>query len=168
MLTWTEWATLFSTLAVLWTQHRWCLVLAKTCSIALRKPSAPSPTARSDAISSPRCLTSIRSSRQLCALAPTFGGHLPGKFGQWIVDGVRLTEGNDSGINRHGVSLRGGSGRIRHPPRYAAFNQSSSPRFQLSCRRQTDRLLRCPHRLRLGHEQPVRGCLPRVSFFPLN
>src|SRR5271155_2947954 len=29
-------------------------------------------------------------------------------------------------------SIRGGSGRLGHPPRYAAFNQSSSPRFQLS------------------------------------
>src|SRR6185295_13995224 len=29
-------------------------------------------------------------------------------------------------------SFRGGSGRLRHPPRYAAFNQSSSPRFQFS------------------------------------
>ena len=29
-------------------------------------------------------------------------------------------------------SFRGGSGRLGHPPRYAAFNQSSSPRFQLS------------------------------------
>ena len=29
-------------------------------------------------------------------------------------------------------SFRGGSGRLRHPPRYAAFNQSSSPRFRLS------------------------------------
>src|SRR5215468_147818 len=32
-------------------------------------------------------------------------------------------------------SFRGGSGRLRHPPRYAAFNQSSSPRFRLSSRR---------------------------------
>ena len=31
-------------------------------------------------------------------------------------------------------SFRGGSGRLRHPPRYAAFNQSSSPIFQLSSR----------------------------------
>src|SRR5208282_6820944 len=31
-------------------------------------------------------------------------------------------------------SFRGGSGRLGHPPRYAAFNQSSSPRFQLSSR----------------------------------
>src|SRR6266478_5615666 len=29
-------------------------------------------------------------------------------------------------------SFRGGSGRLRHPPRYAAFNQTSSPRFRLS------------------------------------
>src|SRR3954451_7054059 len=29
------------------------------------------------------------------------------KFRQWIVDVVRLTEGNDSGISRHGVSLVG-------------------------------------------------------------
>src|SRR6516162_7634903 len=71
MLTWTERATLFKILAVLWTQHRWCLVLGKTSSIAFQKPSAPSPTARSGAISSPRCLMSMRSSRQLCALSRT-------------------------------------------------------------------------------------------------
>src|ERR1700735_2703678 len=52
-------------------QHRWCLVLGKTCSIAFQKPSAPSPTARSGAISSPRCLMSMRSSRQLCAFSRT-------------------------------------------------------------------------------------------------
>ena len=34
-------------------------------------------------------------------------------FGQRIVDGLRLTEGDDSGISRHGVSLlSGGSGRL--------------------------------------------------------
>src|SRR5512133_965685 len=36
-----------------------------------QKPSAPSPTARSGAISSPRRSTSARSSRQLCALSRT-------------------------------------------------------------------------------------------------
>jgi hypothetical protein len=30
------------------------------------------------------------------------------KFSQWIVDGVRLAEGNDSAIYRHGVSLLSG------------------------------------------------------------
>src|ERR1700719_2491075 len=39
--------------------------------MAFQKPSAPSPTARSGAISSPRCLMSMRSSRQLCALSRT-------------------------------------------------------------------------------------------------
>src|SRR6266403_1353746 len=43
----------------------------KTSSMAFQKPSAPSPTARSGAISSPRCLMSKRSSRQLCALSRT-------------------------------------------------------------------------------------------------
>jgi hypothetical protein len=38
--------------------------------LAFQKPSAPSPTARSGAISSPRCLMSM-SSRQLCALSRT-------------------------------------------------------------------------------------------------
>src|SRR5215831_6721085 len=47
------------------------LVPGKTSSIAFQKPSAPSPTARSGAISSPRCLMSSRSSRQLCALSRT-------------------------------------------------------------------------------------------------
>src|SRR5512144_2444916 len=71
MLTWTERATLFSTLAVLCTQQRWCRVPGKTSSIAFQKPSAPSPTARSGAISSRRRLTSTRSSRQLCTLSRT-------------------------------------------------------------------------------------------------
>src|SRR4030081_1990185 len=79
MLTWTERATLLSTLVVLWTQHRWCLVPGKTSSIAFQKPSAPSPTARSGAISSPRCLISTRSSHQLCALSRT-PGLKPDKF----------------------------------------------------------------------------------------
>ena len=35
-------------------------------------------------------------------------GTFPRKFGQWIVDGIRLTEGNDSGISRNGVSLLSG------------------------------------------------------------
>ena len=40
-------------------------------------------------------------------------GAFTGKFGQWIVDRFRLTERNDSGISRHGVSLlSGGSGRL--------------------------------------------------------
>src|SRR5215471_9698558 len=67
MLTWTERATLFKILAVLWTQHRWCLVLGKTSSMAFQKPSAPSPTARSGAISSPRRLMSMRSWRRQAA-----------------------------------------------------------------------------------------------------
>jgi hypothetical protein len=49
MLIWTERAILLSTLAVLWTQHRWCLVPGKTSSMAFQKPSAPSPMARSGA-----------------------------------------------------------------------------------------------------------------------
>src|SRR5437588_8893910 len=53
------------------TQHRWCRAPGKTSSMAFQKPSAPSPTARSGAISSPRCLMSMRSSRQLCALSRT-------------------------------------------------------------------------------------------------
>jgi hypothetical protein len=43
--------------------------------------------------------------------------HSPGtftrKFAQWIVNGLRLTECDDTGISRHGVSiLSGGSGRL--------------------------------------------------------
>ena len=44
-------------------------VLGKISSIAFQKPSAPSPMARSGAISRPRRLMSTRSSRQLCALS---------------------------------------------------------------------------------------------------
>jgi hypothetical protein len=40
-------------------------------------------------------------------------GALTCNFGQWIVDGLRLTECDDSAISRHGVSLlSGGSGRL--------------------------------------------------------
>jgi hypothetical protein len=40
-------------------------------------------------------------------------GAFTGKFGQGIINGVRLTQLNDGGISRHGVSLLpGGSGRL--------------------------------------------------------
>ena len=40
-------------------------------------------------------------------------GALSGKLGQRIVDGIRLTERDDSAISRHGVSLlSGGAGRL--------------------------------------------------------
>jgi hypothetical protein len=43
---------------------------------------------------------------------PAFGGAFSCKFAQRIVDGLRLTECDDSAISRHGVSLlSGGSGR---------------------------------------------------------
>src|ERR1700675_589350 len=67
----TDSATLFNTFAVLCTQHRWCGVPGKTSSSAFQKPSAPSPTAISGVIVSPRLFTSMRSSRQLCALSRT-------------------------------------------------------------------------------------------------
>ena len=35
-------------------------------------------------------------------------GAFTGKFSQGIIDNVRLTEGDDSGISRHGVSLLSG------------------------------------------------------------
>jgi hypothetical protein len=50
-------------------------------------------------------------------------------FGQRIVDGLRLTECDDSGISRHGVSLlSGGSGRLDTRLDTPPFNQTSSPR----------------------------------------
>src|ERR1700694_5602518 len=67
----TDSATLFNTFAVLCTQHRWCGVPGKTSSSAFQKPSAPSPTAISGVIVSPRLFTSMRSSRHLCALSRT-------------------------------------------------------------------------------------------------
>src|SRR5256886_10104173 len=67
----TESGTLSRTFTVLCTQQRWCRVPGKTSSSAFQKPSAPSPTAISGAICNPRCFTSIRSSRQLCALSRT-------------------------------------------------------------------------------------------------
>src|SRR5665647_3079171 len=67
----TDSATLFNTFAVLCTQHRWCCVPGKTSSSAFQKPSAPSPTAISGVIFNPRLFTSMRSSRQLCALSRT-------------------------------------------------------------------------------------------------
>ena len=39
--------TLFNTLAVLWTQQRWCRVVGQCLVMAFQKPNAPSPTATS-------------------------------------------------------------------------------------------------------------------------
>src|SRR5262249_62252683 len=69
MVACTESGTLSRTLTVLCTQQRWCRVPGKISLSAFQKPSAPSPTAISGAICNPRCLMSIRSSRQLCALS---------------------------------------------------------------------------------------------------
>jgi class 3 adenylate cyclase len=51
-------------------------------------------------------------------------------FAQWIIDSIRLTERDDGGISRHGVSLlSGGSGRLDTrldtPP--SAFSEVSEP-----------------------------------------
>ncbi len=47
----------------------------------------------------------------------------PGDLGERILDGIRLAKRDDAGIVLHGVSLLpGGSGRLRHPPRYAALS----------------------------------------------
>src|SRR4051794_6106827 len=52
---------------------------------------------------------------------------------QWIVDLVGLTQRDNVDILAHGVSLSlRGSGRLRHPPRYAAYLIPSSPSFPLS------------------------------------
>jgi hypothetical protein len=49
---------------------------------------------------------------------------------QWIVDLVGLTQRDNVDILAHGVSLSlRGSGRLRHPPRYAAYLIPSSPSF---------------------------------------
>jgi len=68
---WTDLATLFSRLAVLWTQQRWCRVVGKASSSALQNPSAPSATASSGAMARPRAWMSISNSRQLRALSRT-------------------------------------------------------------------------------------------------
>ena len=49
-------------------------------------------------------------------------------FGQGIVDLIGLTKTDDvvRGVHRVSLSLRG-SGRLRHPPRYAAFTPPASP-----------------------------------------
>src|SRR4051812_14671501 len=52
---------------------------------------------------------------------------------QWIVDLVGLTQRDNVDILAHGVSLSlRGSGRLRHPPRYAAYLIPSSPSFPLN------------------------------------
>src|SRR2546429_6740115 len=61
--------SLLRTLAVLCTQQRWPRVFGHTSSIACQKPSAPSATASSGAIESPRRFKSRRSSFQDCALS---------------------------------------------------------------------------------------------------
>src|SRR3954465_9240719 len=49
---------------------------------------------------------------------------------QWIVDLVGLTQRDNVDILAHGVSLSlRGSGRLRHPPRYAAYLIPSSLSF---------------------------------------
>src|SRR3954454_13411794 len=49
---------------------------------------------------------------------------------QWIVALVGLTQRDNVDILAHGVSLSlRGSGRLRHPPRYAAYLIPSSPSF---------------------------------------
>jgi hypothetical protein len=62
--------SLFKTLAVLCTQQRWPRVLGHTSS-ACQKPRAPSATASSGPIASPRRLRSRRSSFHDCALSRT-------------------------------------------------------------------------------------------------
>src|SRR6476620_199919 len=59
------------TLAVLCTQQRWPRVLGHTSSTACQKPRAPSATASSGPIASPRRLRSRRSSFHDCALSRT-------------------------------------------------------------------------------------------------
>src|SRR5437899_12671333 len=63
--------SLFKTLAVLCTQQRWPRVFGHTSSTACQKPSAPSATASSGPIESPRRFRSRSSSLQDCALSRT-------------------------------------------------------------------------------------------------
>src|SRR5436190_5234878 len=63
--------SLFSTLAVLCTQQRWPRVCGHTSSTACQKPSAPSATASSGPIASPRRFRSSSISLQDCALSRT-------------------------------------------------------------------------------------------------
>ncbi|MFB9981705.1 hypothetical protein ACFSOZ_03730 [Mesorhizobium newzealandense] len=52
---------------------------------------------------------------------------------QWIINFVGLTKANNVDSLVHGVSLSlRGSGRLRHPPRYAALLKPSSPSFRHS------------------------------------
>src|SRR5947207_6256783 len=68
---WLLLGSLFKTLAVLCTQQRWPRVLGHTSSIACQKPSAPSATASSGPVASPRRFRSRSSSLQDCALSRT-------------------------------------------------------------------------------------------------
>ena len=54
---------------VLCTQHRWCRVPGKTCLGRLLETERAVAHRNFRAIRNPRCLTSIRSSRQRCALS---------------------------------------------------------------------------------------------------
>ena len=50
---------------------------------------------------------------------------VPGNLGQRIVNRFRLTQGDDVGIFRHRrIVPSGSSGRLGHPPRYAAFSNT--------------------------------------------
>src|SRR6478672_11146931 len=68
--------SLLRTLAVLCTQQRWPGVFGHTSSIACQKPRAPSATAISGPIASPRRLRSRRSSCQDCEGLNGFGSHI--------------------------------------------------------------------------------------------
>src|SRR3954471_7949549 len=63
--------SLFRTLTVLCTQQRWPRVLGHTSSRACQKPSAPSATASSGPMDSPRRLRSSSNSLQDCTLSRT-------------------------------------------------------------------------------------------------
>lgn len=50
---------------------------------------------------------------------------VPGNLGQRIVNRSRLTQGDDVAIFRHRrIVPSGSSGRLGHPPRYAAFSNT--------------------------------------------
>jgi hypothetical protein len=80
------------------------------CLGSFQKPSAPSPTARSGASRSPRCLMSMRSSRQLCALSRTQSGS------RRVLSYPRVSRRSAPACIRHGSASLLGQGTGRDQP----------------------------------------------------
>ncbi len=84
--------------------------------------------------SSPSTWRRRRRLRRIERLSQYTASAFAGEFDLRIMDGVRLTESTDDTdpFDMAYRSFRGAAGRLRRPPRYAAFDGTSSPTFSSS------------------------------------